>query len=383
MPAVDRSAPGDTTGRVERTFVALESATGTVNPVGYHPCQGLYHHPPGASPDIAFIATHYNVDFSEHYLAPLLARRGFGFLGWNTRYRGVEHWFLLEHALVDIAAGVRWLREVAGARVVVLLGNSGGGSLMAAYQSQATDPSIRPARGLGLPPAVLSLPPADLYVSLQAHIGRPEVLTAWMDPSVTDEADPLSVDPALDMYDQRNGPPYTAEFVATYRAAQEARNHRITDWALDELERCQAAGAFDRNFNLHRVWADLRYLDPTIDPSDRPLNRCYTGDPRWANYSPYGIGSSNTLRTWLSMWSLRESDCRGAPHLARIDLPALVIQSTADTGVFPRDAEAIHAALAGPDKELQLIPGDHYLEQPEGIREDVADRIASWVRARI
>ena len=27
------------------------------------------------------------------------------FLGWNTRFRGNEPWFILEHALVDIAAG--------------------------------------------------------------------------------------------------------------------------------------------------------------------------------------------------------------------------------------------------------------------------------------
>jgi hypothetical protein len=76
---------------------------------------------------VAFIATHYNVDFSEHYLGDLMAARGFGFLGWNTRYRGNEAWFLLEHALIDIDAGVRCLKEIAGAKTVVLLGNSGGG----------------------------------------------------------------------------------------------------------------------------------------------------------------------------------------------------------------------------------------------------------------
>ena len=368
---------------ISTQFVALESPTASRNPAGYHPTQGLYHRPEGRRPSVAFIATHYNVDFSEHYLAPLLAARGYGFLGWNTRYRGAEDWFLLEHALIDIGVGVRWLREVAGVETVVLLGNSGGGSLMAAYQSQATEPNIAPARGLALPPAVADLPAADLYVSAQAHIGRPEVLTAWMDPSITDEADPLSRDAGLDMYDPANGPPYDVSFIQRYRAAQVARNDRITDWALAELDRCAAAGAFDRNFNLHRVWADLRYLDPAIDPSDRPLNRCYIGDPRWANASPYGIGSSNTLRTWLSMWSLRESGCRGVPHLQRITVPALVIQSTADTGVFPSDARAIHDALGSTDKELRLIAGDHYLETPADARASTADLVATWVRARI
>ena len=153
---------------------------------GGHPCQGLYHRPADARPRVAFIATHYNVDFSEHYLASFMAERGFGFLGWNTRFRGNEAHFLLDHALAEIGVGVRWLREQAGAERVVLLGNSGGGSLMAAYQSQATEPSVRPVTGMRPLPAVEDLPPGDLYVALAAHSGRPEVLTAWLDASVTE-----------------------------------------------------------------------------------------------------------------------------------------------------------------------------------------------------
>ncbi|MGH9136891.1 MAG: alpha/beta hydrolase [Acidimicrobiales bacterium] len=369
--------------QVHREFVALDTPTGHVNPAGFHPAQGLYWTPSRQHrPTTAFVATHYNVDFSEHYLAPYLAERGYGFLGWNTRYRGAEGWFLLEHALVDIGAGVRWLREEAGVETVVLLGNSGGGSLMAAYQSQALEPNIEAVAGLTLPDAVYELPPGDLYVSLQAHVGRPDVLTAWLDPSVTDESDPLSCEPSLDMYNPDNGPPYPADFVERYRSAQTARNHRITDWALTELDRLQAAGAWDRNFVLFRVWADLRYLDASLDPSDRPLNTCYLGPPQWANRSPYNIGASSTLRTWLSMWSLRTSHCGGAPHLRRIAVPAIVIQSTADTGVFPSDARAIHDALASTDKRLELIPGDHYLQTPDHARTDVAGLIAGWASAR-
>jgi pimeloyl-ACP methyl ester carboxylesterase len=308
-----------------------------------------------------------------------LARRGIGLLGWNTRYRGNEPFFLLEHALVDIGAGVRWLREEAGVETVVILGNSGGGSLMGAYQSQASDPSIEPTPGLPLPDAVLDLPAADLYVSLNAHPGRPEVLTAWMDPSVTDETDPLSVDPSLDMFDPAHGPPFPQEFVARYRAAQVARNERITAWAQAELERLRAAQAWDRVFNLHRVWADLRFADLTIDPSDRKAG-CYAGDPRSASFGPFAIGGTSTLRSWLSMWSLQTSQCRGAPHLGRITVPSLVVQSLGDRGVFPSDAHAIHDALAAADKTLELVPGEHYFEDtgPDA----VADLLAAWIGAR-
>ena len=367
---------------VDREFVSLASPTAARNGAGYLPCQGLYHRPQGKSPKTAFIATHYNVDFSEHYAAEFLARRGYGFLGWNTRFRGNESYFMLEHALIDIGVGVRWLRESAGVERVVLLGNSGGGSLMGAYQSQAVSPCLEPVAGGAIPDAANELIPADVYVSLNAHPGRPEVLTSWMDPSVTDENDPSACDPELDMYNPDNGPPYSPEFAARYRAAQEARNHRITAWVRDELARLASFKMFDRVFTMQRTWADLRLMDGTLDPSDRQVGLCYAGDPRWANYSPFGIGHCSSLRTWLSMWSLETSQCRGIPHLRKIKLPALVIQSSADTGVFPSDARSIYEHLASRDKLLEFVPGDHYLQEPATARNDVADRIANWLNDR-
>jgi pimeloyl-ACP methyl ester carboxylesterase len=371
------------TQQIQREFVSLVSPTSARNGAGFNPCQGLYYTPAGKRPKVAFIATHYNVDFSEHYPAEYLARRGYGYLGWNTRFRGNEAFFILEHALIDIGAGVRWLKEEAGVERVVIVGNSGGGSLMGAYQSQATEPNITATRGLKLPDAVLELPACDFYVSLCAHAGRPEVLTAWMDPAVVDETDPSKTDESISMYNPDNGPPYSDEFVRRYRAAQEARNHRITDWCIAELERLEKIGMSDRAFNMFRTWADPRLMDGALDPSERVVGRCYAGDPKTANYAPRGIGLTNTCRTWLSMWSLKESQCRGVPHLQRIRVPSLVIQSLGDTGVFPSDAREIHDSLAAADKTLEFMTGDHYLEEPTSAREEVADRIDGWLRARI
>jgi hypothetical protein len=361
-------------------FVGLASATGRRAGAGGHPCQGLFWAPAGKPPRVGVIATHYNVDFSEHYLAGSLASRGLSFLGWNTRFRGAEDLFVLEQALIDIGAGVRWLREEGRAEVIVLLGNSGGGSLMGAYQAAAEGERFWADLGGAASAALFSLPAADLYVALNAHPGRPEVLTAWLDPAVTDETDPVATDPELDAFS--HPAPFDPAFVARYRAAQEARNHKITAWARAELARLAAAGVPDRIFPLFRTWADLRFLDATLDPSDRPSPACYAGDPARANRGPLGIGRANSLRTWLSMWSLEASACRGPPRLTHVTRPALVIQSLADVGVFPSDAQAIFAALASADKGIELVPGAHYFEDDPLHREAVADLIAAWITAR-
>ena len=372
----------DLLAATERRFIGLPSATAARVGAGGHPCQGLYWTPKGARPKVAVVATHYNVDFAEHYAAPHFAARGYGFLGWNTRYRGAEDQFLLEHALIDIGVGMKWLRESAGVETVVVLGNSGGGSLMGAYQAEAIAPTLHETlKGEGRA-ALETLPRGDLYISLNAHQGRPEVLTDWLDASVVDESDPVATDEALNPFNPENGPPYSTDFIARYRAAQRARNQRITDWAKAELKRLNDAGVPDRIFPLFRVWGDLRCMDGAIDPSERVTPLCYRGHPAVANKTP-SIGRANTLKTWLSMWSLETSKCQGKPHLAKFDLPALVVQGMADTGVFPSDARLIHSFIGSADKTLELIPGQHYFEDSRAIRDRAIDVMDAWIKARL
>jgi pimeloyl-ACP methyl ester carboxylesterase len=331
---------------IAREFVGLASATSARAGAGGHPSQGLYWTPQGKRPKTALIATHYNVDFAEHYSAPHFAEYGFGFLGWNTRYRGAEDLFHLEHALIDIGAGIAWLRE-QGVERIVLLGNSGGGSLMAAYQAEATAPTLAANAKGAMAAALSALPEGDLYISLNAHPGRPEVLTNWMDASVIDEADPAQTDAALDPFNKQNGPPFSDAFITRYRAAQVARNHRITKWAQAELVRLNAAGIPDRIFALFRT--------------------------------PFGIGRACTLRAWLSMWSLETSQCQGPPQLAKLGVPALVLQSMADMGVFPSDARKIFDSIAATDKTLKFLPGAHYFEDSAENRTRAIDLMAAWI----
>ncbi len=67
----------------------------------------------------------------------------------------------------------------------------------------------------------------------------------------------------------------------------------------------------------------------------------------------------------------------------KIKLPALVIQSLADTGVFPGDAKNIYDLLGSTDKKLELTQGDHYLSAPANARDKHADMIADWLGQRL
>ena len=66
-----------------------------------------------------------------------------------------------------------------------------------------------------------------------------------------------------------------------------------------------------------------------------------------------------------------------------IAAPALVVQSTGDQGCFLSDARAIYDELGSTDKQLELVPGDHYLRQPDGARAALAEMVVAWVNQRV
>ena len=150
---------------------------------------------------------------------------------------------------------------------------------------------------------------------------------------------------------------------------------------LDELERLGKKGFSDSLLLVHRSYADLRYLDGSLDPSDRELGKCYVGDSRQGNYSALGIAKVTGLRSWLSQWSLRESQLLAEPHLQKITVPSMVIQGTRDVGIFPGDAHRLHDALASEDKTLVFNGADHFCMRP-GSREEIADCMAAWLQER-
>jgi pimeloyl-ACP methyl ester carboxylesterase len=295
-----------------------------------------------------------------------LARAGQHVIYCNSRYPGVDYALQMERVAVDLGACIRDARERLGYERVVLAGWSGGGSLSAFYQAEAEAPSVV-ATPAGDPPDLTQagLIPADALMLVAAHVSRAVTLTESLDASILDEADPTQRDHELDLYspDNPNQPPYSQTFLDRYRAAQIARNRRITHWVKDKLERLRGAGQdhAEHAFVVQGTMADPRFLDPQVDPSDRVPGRCFLGDPKVVNMSPIGLARYCSLRSWLSQWSFDDSHADGARCLQRVRVPVLVIGNTADDICTPSHTRRLYEAVRHADKQLvEIKDATHY-----------------------
>jgi len=320
-------------------------------------------------------------------LVSALARAGRHVIYCNTRYRGNDTALILEKCVLDLGACVADLKQRFGYEKVVLGGWSGGGSLSLFYQDQAEHPTItETAAGDSVDLVGAGLQPADGIMLLAAHISRSVTMTEWLDPSILDEDKPFERDVELNIYDPNcpNKPPYSAAFVEKFRAAQIARNRRITARAKATLAELKASGDPDmeRPFVVYGTMSDVRWTDPTQDPSDRRPYTCYLGEPRIANDGPVGLGRFTTLRSWLSQWSYDESRANGVKNAANISCPVLVINNTADLACTPSHARRLFEAVASKDKAYVDIEGaDHYYSERPDLLPAAVKAVGDWLDA--
>ncbi len=312
------------------------------------------------------------------------ARAGVHVLACDSRYRGADYALNMEKVTMDLGSAVRHAREVLGYKHVVLLGWSGGGSLSAFYQAQAEQPTVTSSPCGGGPDLTTAgLLPADAVVMMAAHVSRHGTLTEWIDPSITDENDPDKRDPDLDLYSGLIRPPYEPDFLTRYRAAQVARNRKITAWVKHKLAELRDAGRENEEFAFvtHGTMADPRWLDPSVDPNDRVPGTCYLGDPKVVNNGPVGLARFCTLRSWLSQWSFDDANACGPTSLARVSKPVLVVGNTADDACTPSHTDALFDAVTHERKAKVEIKGanHYYMGQPE-LAAEATGAVLDWLR---
>jgi len=407
-------------GRYDNPYMSVEfrdqpPAGATVEVLGLESEDSAHSHgflwlPPGKRPATVLTLMHPRADFARHYAIPALLRAGYAVLAQNSRTVGNDSMLVHEQILLDVAAGMRRLRDIGFQRIVAV-GNSGGGSLYTFYVSQAHAPQgsrlTDTAAGEPLDLNRFTMPRVDAIIYLAAHPGEGLFLLHAIDPSVTDESDPLACDPTLDMYDPGNGfnaPPaetrYAPAFLERYRAAQHARVARIDACARDlvaarkaarkDLAANPAARAAWRQaiavqfMTVYRTEADPRCVDLSLDPSARDYGSLFGHRPDLINYGPFGFGRLVSPEAWLSTWSGLSSRASIPRNGGRVDIPALVISYTADNSCFAADAELILDSLATPEKTLVSVAGDHYGHPAPGSqqwgRERALEKMIEWLK---
>lgn len=378
---------------------------------------GILHLPPALRGSMCAMFMHPRTQQTRPYLAPYLLDAGIAVWGQHSRHVNNDTDMTHEEVLLDVAAGMRMLRS-RGFKQIALIGNSGGGSLLGAYQWQATtapedrmatDPSGEPT---GF--AAEDMPPADLFVALAAHQGEGLVLLDALDAAIVDEHDPVAVDPDLDIFSAANGyrpfpqeSRYDPAFVDRYRAAQRARCARIDALARTALADHADARASSDPFDLTTPWARrataLPYLvvygtcanpanlDLSIDPSDRPVGSLFAnGNPFSGNSAPGGLARIVTPRAWLSTWSGLASRCELTYAIEHLDVPTLFVYPEADEVIFPRSQEDLLARCPADDLEMARLPHAlHYLglapgaPDPYDPRAAAGEIVAEWLTARL
>jgi pimeloyl-ACP methyl ester carboxylesterase len=351
--------------------------------------RGILWTPANGKWKTAVILSHPRADFSVHYACPLLAAAGYAVCGFGTRYMNNDTDCIHESAALDVKMVADEMRR-RGAESVVLLGNSGGGSLTALAQA---------LYGIG-----------DGWVGVAAHPGEGVFMGHVIDPSVVDEADPFSRLPELDMYNPDNGwrpwpspCTYDRDWLATYRQAQMARVARIDAIAKSSIELAedakrrvaeidsavdpvswrhwQAQAVWTKYMVIYRTLADPVYLDLSIDPDDRPMGSLFAHpDPFAANYRRNGLSRTMTARGWLSTHSALSSHARMADTMPQVTIPTLMVHPTGDTEIRIREAEEIFANSGAADKTMLQVKGaPHYLE---GHRPEAMAMVTDWLSKR-
>lgn len=358
---------------------------------------------------IVYCLMHPRQDLRQHPLIPEFLEAGHAVWAQVGRDVGNDLRLVHENALLDVAAGMEWLRQ-CGFEHIVLVGHSGGAGLYTYYAEQAQkQPEARMARTPGGAPTKLPdapMPVPDALVLVAPHPGQGKLLQAAIDPSIVDESDPLSVESNLDPFNPDNGfataedggSRYSDDFVIAYRAAQVERVERIDAYArkliTERLTARKKVKAGNATYNdkrrgiltpvitTYRTDADLRCTDLHLDRSERPYGSVISAKPAVSNYGVTGFGRLTTPEAWLSTWSGVSSHASVTRAIAGVRMPTMIVEFTGDCSVFPSDIAAAIDAADTQDVAHVQIRADHFGRpladgEPAGMPR-VAREVTAW-----
>jgi pimeloyl-ACP methyl ester carboxylesterase len=216
---------------------------------------------------IAIFVMHAGVDYLHFSACAELSKRGYRVLCANNSVGGASTKDGIDRKLLDAKLGVAYLRKYPGVKKVVLLGHSGGGMLISAYQNIAEN-GLKACQGpekiVKCSDSLADMPSADGVMLLDAHFGDPVVneLFAW---------NPSAENPELDPYNPRNGydpkgSKFSDEFLRKYQAQVGKKMNQLV---REGLAKSKAGDADGEPFSFSvgtaaRLWSlDSRLLSHT------------------------------------------------------------------------------------------------------------------------
>lgn len=221
---------------IKTTFIEIARRTPGVlyEPTERHPKQR-----------IAILVMHSDEDYLAFPTGPEMAERGYTALCANVMSKeGMM--FSLADKMKSVAAAVKYLRSLPSVEKIVLMGHSGGGTLMSAYQAIAENgPAVFQGNEMILPyPGNERLPPADGMLLLDANWGNAVMQLFSLDPAVESENSGMMIHAWLDLFDPANGfspagSVYPPEFIRRFQASQSERNNGLIDDALNRYRLIQ------------------------------------------------------------------------------------------------------------------------------------------------
>jgi hypothetical protein len=195
---------------------------------------------------------HRNSNYLNLAACSQMRDRGFVVLCMNGRFDNNEAQVIFEQMALDVAAGVRFLKEnqsglTPGITKVVLWGYSGGAPLMSFYQAVAEagvsfcqDPQKLTQCESSGANSLVGLPKADGIVFVDGHPGNPVIgMLRSNNPAVHNENHPEDLRSRLNPYDPANGynpnglSTYSDSFKKRYFEAQSDRLNKLIAEAQD------------------------------------------------------------------------------------------------------------------------------------------------------
>ncbi|OGM48657.1 hypothetical protein ABOM_002020 [Aspergillus bombycis] len=356
---------------------------------------------------IAVYVMHAEQDYTTFVACTELPKRGFTTFCANneaSKY-GYMSDLNFEDMMTEINTGMAWLRNLTDIDKVVILGHSGGGAMMAAYQNVAEN-GVSACNGAEkiypCSDAMAGLEPADGLMLLDANYGLSTMALLSLNPAIEDETDTSRLNQSLSVYNPANGfnnntqSKYTADFKSRFQQGVVARNNRILQYAQTRLKALEAGkGMFGDDepltipaslyigFNNLFFAQDTRYLHHTtyawpllrkngtttqIVPSVRVPGNFKDYSNKWQSGA-----LKTTIRRFLSTFAIRVTDkfnikadniegidyasSQTAPHASvqGIRVPLLTMGMTGHYEYL--NAEKLHLNAVSNDTAIAFVEG--------------------------